>query len=402
MMPALSIARYFDFPRVKLTEHRFTDEGSIIRVLPDKRFVPVCARCGTPTRRIHSTKDRLIRDLNIAESRVWLQCAVRKLDCRSCGRFRVENLEFVEAGERITKRLARYVYDLCQRMPVTDVARHTGLDPKTVKTVDKRFLTEELGRIDFSGTHVLGVDEIAERKGHHYLTIVLNFETGQVLYVGKKRRARTLKKFFRMLSRRQRRGIRAVVIDMWDPYIKAIHHYCPAARIVFDLFHVKQMFSKAVCTVRNREYLHARRADQAVLKGTRYLLLSNRNNLSRKQVAHLECLLQLNQNLSTMHLLYEQLNVIWDQVTIASALDALDAWVRMAHESAIKEAIRFARTLQRYSYGILNHALYPIHTGKLEGINNRINVLKRRSYGYRDSEYFGLKIKQAFPGHQFN
>jgi transposase len=401
-MPAPSIAKYFEFPRVKLTGQRFTDEGSIIRVVPDKRFVPVCARCEAQTRRTHSTKDRLIRDLNITDRRVWLQCEVRNLVCSDCGRIRVEKLEFVEAGERITKRLARYVYDLCQRMPVIDVARHTGLDPKTIKAVDKRFLTEDFGQIDFSGVHILGVDEISERKGRHYLTIVLNFETGQVLYVGKRRRARTLKKFFRMLSRRQRRGIRAVVIDMWDPYIKAIRYYCPSARIVFDLFHVKKMFGKAICTVRNREYLHARRADKAVLKGTRYLLLSNRENLNRRQTAHLDYLLQLNQNLATMHVLKEQLNVIWDQVTIVSAQQALQAWVCMAYESKIREAIKFARTLQRYSYGILNHAMYPIHTGKLEGVNNRINVLKRRSYGYRDSYYFGLKIKQAFPGHQFN
>lgn len=401
-MPTISIAGYFEFPRIKLGGQRFTDEGSIIRVLPDKRFVPVCAHCEAQTRHIHSTKDRLIRDLNIADRRVWLQCEVRNLACPVCGRIRVEKLEFVEAGERVTKRLARYAYDLCQYMPVIDVARHTGLDPKTVKAIDKRFLKEDFGRIDFTGVRILGVDEIAERKGRHYLTIVLNFETGQVLYVGKKRRTRTLKKFFQMLSRRQRRGIKAVVIDMWRPYIKAIRHYCPSARIVFDLFHVKKMFSKAICTVRNREYLHARKADKTVLKGAKYLLLSNRENLSRKRFARLEHLLHINQNLSIMHLLNEQLNVIWNQTTIASAQEAIDNWVWLANESNIREAKRFAETLQRYSYGILNHALYPIHTGKLEGVNNRINVLKRRSYGYRDSDYFALKIKQAFPGNQFN
>lgn len=397
-MPGISIAPYFPFPRVKITGQRFSPEGSIIEVEPDLRYVPLCARCESATRRMHSSKNRLIRDLDMAGIRVWLDCHIRKLFCPLCDGVRVERLDFIDAGQRVTKRMARYVYQLCKLMPISAVSEHTGLDPKTVKAIDKLFLKEEFGRIDFSQVQILAVDEVSERKGHRYLTIVVDYETGQVLYVGKKRRARTLKRFFRMLSRRQRRRIKAVAMDMWDPYIKAVKHYCPTTKIVFDLFHVKKEFGRQINKVRNQEYSRASEEEKGVLKGSKYLLLSNKDRLSRKQLVRLEQLLQINGRLAIMYMLKDQLNVIWSQRTIRECAEALHNWVSLARESVIREAISFARRLMRYAYGILNHALFPIHTGKLEGMNNKIKVIKRRSYGFHDTEYFSLKIKQAFPG----
>ena len=401
-MPATSITPYFLFHRVKITGQEITPEGSIIEVEPDLRYVPVCARCGAFTRRVHSQRDRLIRDLDMVGMRVWLHCHIRSLFCPTCQRVRVEWLKFIDVGQRVTKRMARYVYELCKILPISDVARHTGLNHKTIKAIDKLFLREEFGKIDFSQVRILAVDEVSERKGHRYLTIVMDYETGRVLYVGRKRRARTLKRFFHMLSRRQRRRIKAVAMDMWDPYIKAVRHYCPEAKIVFDLFHVKREFGKQINKVRNREYRRASEEGKGVLRGSKFLLLSNRDRLSRRQVVRLEQLLQLNERMAIMYVLKDQLNVIWNQATVRKCLEALNNWVNMARQSMIREVIAFAKKLMRYAYGVVNHALFPIHTGKSEGINNKIKVIKRRSYGFRDSEYFSLKIKQAFPGRIFN
>lgn len=396
-MPGTSIAPYFPFRGVKIAGQRFTSKGSIVRIEPDLRYVPQCGRCGTPTRRIHSESRRLIRDLDLAGTRVWLDCRIRKVVCPRCRKVRVERLDFFDVGWRVTKRLAVYIHELCKLMPVSDVSRTTGLNHKTVKAIDKLFLKEEFGRIDFSSLKLLAVDEVSERKGYHYLTIVINYETGRVLYVRRKRRTRTLKRFFRMLSRRQRRQIEAVALDMWDAYIKAVRHYCPGAKIVFDLFHVKKEFGRQIDAVRNREYRDASEEQRGIMKGSKYLLLSNRDRLTRRQLVRLEELLQLNGKLSTMYILKDQLNVIWSQRTTRDSMEALHNWVTLASQSAIREAIAFGKKLLRYAYGIVNHALYPIHTGKLEGINNTIKVIKRRAYGFRDSEYFALKIKQAFP-----
>ena len=191
-------------------------------------------------------------------------------------------------------------------------------------------------------------------------------------------------------------------MDMGDPYIKAVKHYCRTTKIVFDLFHVKKEFGRVITTVRHRAYLSARGEDREVLRGSKFLLLSNRTRLSRSEVMQLEHLLSLNKELATLYMLKDQLNVIWTQTSTAECSKALYSWIAMALQSGIREAIAFTKRLMRYEYGIISHALFPIHTGKLEGINNTIKVLKRRCYGFRDSAYFALKIKQAFPGNMLN
>jgi len=144
-MPRVSIALYFPFHRVKVAGQRVISAGSIIRIEPDLRYMPRCSRCGTPTRRIHSETRRLIRDLDLAGIRVWLDCRIRKVVCPRCRKVRVERLDFLDPSQRVTKRLARYVHEQCKLMPISDVCRCTGLNHKTVKAIDKLFLKQEFG-----------------------------------------------------------------------------------------------------------------------------------------------------------------------------------------------------------------------------------------------------------------
>jgi transposase len=130
----------------------------------------------------------------------------------------------------VTRRLAAAIHQLCKVMTVTDVARHFQLDWKTVKDIDKQYLEARYGQPDLNGLRLLAVDEISIRKGHSYLTVVLNYETGQVVYVGKERKFRTLNRFFNQLTAKQRKSIEAVAMDMWDPYIKAVKKNCHRLR----------------------------------------------------------------------------------------------------------------------------------------------------------------------------
>jgi transposase len=160
--------------------------------------------------------------MNLAATAVWISCQYRKVFCAYCHRVCVEDLELFHPYLRVTSRLAYLVYQLCQLMTVTDVARHLKLDWKTVKDIDKYYLEHDCGQPDLNGLKVLAVDEIAVRKGHQYLTVVLDYHSGRVVFVGKDRRAKTLQRFFDQLSDEQRAGIEAVVMDMWDPFIKAV------------------------------------------------------------------------------------------------------------------------------------------------------------------------------------
>jgi len=227
-MSGLSIASYFPFRRIKILSQEISPktEYTNIQAEPDKRFHPICQKCGKKAAGVHSWTKRKIRDLNLASTRSWISCLYRKVFCSHCQGIHIEDLELFHPYLRVTNRLALYVYQLCQLMTVTDVAKHLGLDWKTVKSIDKYFLERDFGQPDLSDLSILAVDEISIRKGHQYLTIVLDYLTGRVVFVGKDRKSETLEKFFSLLSDEQRNAIEAVSMDMWDPFIKAVKKNC--------------------------------------------------------------------------------------------------------------------------------------------------------------------------------
>lgn len=281
-------------------------------------------------------------------------------------------------------------------MTIKDVADHVALNVKTVKAIDKSFLEKEYGETDGKGLRILAIDEIALRKGHHYMTVVMDYFSGRVLWMGKGRHKETLDGVFAELTPAQKEAIEAVTIDMWEPYINRIKHHCPNAQIVFDFFHVVQAFGRVIDKVRREEYLQATEQDKKVLKGSRYLLLKNEENLTDNQHNHLEQVLALNETLSVLYVLRAQLKMIFYYGERGKVKKALDDWCRMAETLGHPSTQAFIKKLRFFEYGILNHADYPISTSRLEGANNKIKVIKRKAYGFHDAEYFALKVKQAF------
>ncbi len=168
-------------------------------------------------------------------------------------------------------------------------------------------------------------------------------------------------------------------------------------KIVFDLFHVVAQFSRIVDKVRNSEYRKASQANKAVFKGAKYLLLRNRANIRRlKDRQHLEELLRLNKVINVVLVLKDKLKPIWTYRSRRWADEAISEWCALARAVNHPAVKKFAKTLCRYRYGILNHCDYPIHTGRLEGVNNKIKVIKQKAYGFHDLRYFSLKVIQAF------
>ncbi len=237
-MSALSIAPYFPFRRIKIVSQSVLADASESRIMarPSKRYRPVCHGCGQKACGVHSWAERSVRDLNMASARVWVRCRYRKLFCPRCKGVRIEDLGLFHPYLRLTDRMARYVYQLCHMMTVSEVARHLGLNWKTVKDIDKHFLERDYGQPDLNGLRILAVDEISMRKGHRYLTVVLDYLSGRVVFVGKDRKADTLKQFFNQLSDNQRDGIEAVVMDMWDPFIKAVKKKCLTQKLYLICF----------------------------------------------------------------------------------------------------------------------------------------------------------------------
>jgi transposase len=308
----------------------------------------------------------------------------------------VEELPLIDPYRRVSRRLATYVLELCRYMSIKEIAEHLGLDWKTVKEIHKRSLQQKYSHEERGSPRILVVDEISIRKRHRYMSIIADWESGRVLGVGEGRSAESLKRFFASLSEKQRSHIKAVAMDMWDPYIKAVLDKCHHAKIVFDQFHVVAAFGRVIDQVRSIEYQKATKAGKAVIKGSKYLLLKNKKNLRKDEKPRLKALLNLNETLTTTYILKDYLKQLWQYRYPRWATRALANWCSIAFESEITPLINFAKTLVRYAYGIINHCKYPIHTGRLEGINNKIKVIKRRAYGFHDMEYFSLVIKDAF------
>ena len=395
-----SVAGFFPWRRVKVTYVNTVEasRGAIAVVEPDQRFRPICHACGAPGA-IHSRTRKFIRDLSFADFTMLLQVEHRKIRCHHCRKVRVEGFEFVDASARVTRRLAAYAAQLCKAgLSVEAVAHPLDLNPKTVKAIDKAGLEAEFGQTTYDGLKRLAIDEIAVKKGHNYMTVVLDYDTGRVVWMGQGRQTATIDEFFEAMPAGVRESIEAVAIDMWEPYINAVKSWCPQADIVFDLFHVVKAFNKVIDDIRNEEFRKARADLRELLKGSKYLFLKNWGNLKRDGRVQLEEILALNARLNTIYWLKDLLAHIWDYYYPGWAMKMLAEWCEVARQDGHPALVKFAEKLERHQYGIISHCKHQIHTSKLEGVNNKIKVVKRIAYGFHDLEYFALKVKQALPG----
>lgn len=336
---------------------------------------------------------RKLRVLPVGCKPVFAMVKMRRFFCRNCGRTRFENLGIADKKKHYTHTLEKYVMELCARMTIRDVAEHLGLNWRTVKEIDRKRLRRNLPRDeDLRKIRFLGIDEVSVRKGHRYLTTVVDLETGRVVYVGEGRRVESLAPFLRRLKRI---GVRptAIALDMWKPYAKAIRRYYRGLPLVYDVFHILADYSRVLNEIRVDE-AQKLEGDPAftLIKGSRYLLLKGQEKLSDTARERLERLLEINRPLFIAYVLKEQLRQLWKLPTRYQAARFLEDWIRKALSSRIAALARFARKLRRHADGILNYFTFQITTAKVEGINNRIKVIKRKAYGYRDLNYFKLKI----------
>ena len=297
--------------------------------------------------------------------------------------------------------MVNWVENLVRIMPVKHVADLLNLHWHTVKSIDKHRLERELPPPDKSRIRRLIMDEFALYKGHRYATVAMDADTQQVLWVGQGRSRKAIRPFFEWLGKDACNSIKAVAMDMNSAMDLEVKKHCPKASIVYDLFHVVAKFGREVVDrvrVDQANQLRHDKPARKVIKNSRWLLLRNPSNLNTQQGIELDELLQANKPLMTVYLLKNQLKQLWYAKSKRQALKRWREWFKMALSSGLKPVISFARNLKKYLHGIISSAKYPLNTSILEGMNNRIKVLKRTAYGYRDTDYFFLKIKDAFPG----
>jgi transposase len=368
-------------------------QGQTIFTLGQERDSYRCAACGSADVVSRGHVERRFRALPIGSRPTLLVLPIPRVECRACGVVRQLDITFADPRRSYTRRFERYVLELSRRMAIRDVAAHLGVGWDLVKDIQKRDLSRRFAKPKLKRLRRIAIDEIAVAKGHRYMTLVMDLDSGAVVFVGDGKGADALKPFWKRL-RPSGAKVEAVAMDMSAAYRGAVSAHLKNAAIVFDHFHVIRLFNDKLSDLR-RSLHHRANADQKKdLKGARWLLLKNPENLEtdKDEKARLEEALDLNKPLATAYYMKEDLRRFWEQPGKRFATAFLNDWLRRAEASGVKALQQMAKTLAAHRSGLLAYYDAMITSGPMEGTNNKIKTMKRMAYGFRDPEFFKLKI----------
>lgn len=300
----------------------------------------------------------------------------------------------VKGKRGYTRRLEHYILSLSKVMTIKDIARHLRMSWDVIKDIQKRHLRRNYSKPSLAGVRYIGIDEFSVRKGHRYMTIVVDLLSGRVLHIGQGRSGDALHNFWERV-RKEGVKIEAVTTDMSPAFIGSVIDNAPDSALVLDHFHVVKLMNTALDELRRSVYREEKELNKRdVVKGLRWVLLRNSEDVSKDKKAsrRLKEALDMNAQLAQAYYLKEELRTIWMQASKKQAEKILLDWVEKARSTTIRVLNKMANTLLAHRAAILAWYDYRISTGKLEGINNKIKTFKRKAYGYRDIEFFKLSI----------
>lgn len=377
-------------------EYRSTEYlcGTTIVRIEQPRGKLRCPRCGRRDVTMRGSVLRMFRSVPIGSKPMSIVLNVPRVYCPNCVVTRQVSVGFADEYRRHTRAFAQYALELTRIATIKDVAHHLCVGWDLIKELKKSDLARRYRRPKLRDRKHLAIDEICIGRGRRFRTLVLDLDTGAIVFVGQGKGAEALKPFWKRLKASRAR-IQAVAADLSPAYTKAVRENLPDALLVYDRFHVVKLLNEKLSDLRRE--LHREAVDQLdkqVLKGTRWLLLKNPDNLddAKGERCRLEEALKLNESLAKAYYLKEDLRQFWEQSDRQAADRFLTHWLRKAEASGIRVLKDFARTLAFHRRGLLAWYTCSISTGPLEGTNNKIRTLTRQAYGFRDQEYFILQL----------
>jgi transposase len=325
---------------------------------------------------------------------VLVEFEFRRVDCPRCGVKR-ERLEWLAANSRYTRRFVWAVGRRCRTAALTDVADEMDLHWTTVKDIDKLYMHEQLEQAGSPSPEAIGIDEISIGPGHSYRIIVSDLIRKRAIWFGGTDRSEaSMDLFYASIPLEKREKIRLVVMDMWKAFRNSAARMVPNARIVFDKFHILRHLGTAIDKVRKSEYYRLQGENRRYIKGQKYTLLTNRENLTQEGRASLELLFKVNRRLNKAYLLKEQFGQLWDYNQPKEARDFFLKWKSALRWQRLPSYVKFAELITRHWDGIVSYCELDnkVPLGFVEGLNNKIRSLQRRAFGFRDEDYLRLKI----------
>ncbi|MEX0744306.1 MAG: ISL3 family transposase [Phycisphaeraceae bacterium] len=347
----------------------------------------LCGGCGRAHRGWYDRRLRRTRDLSYGDVRIYLEFEVRRVQCKSCGNVKREQLAFLADNPFYTKRFAHYVGRRCRSSSIKDIAQELNLDWDTVKSLEKQYMAAQLAKAGAPGPKAIGIDEISIRKGHTYRIVVSDLLRERPIWFGGEDRSEaSMGQFYDWLGEKKSRGIRLAVMDMWKPFRNATNARAPQAAVLFDKFHIMRHLGEALDQVRKHEYARLSGKDRRFIKGQKYTLLSHRENLTLEGKRSLKLLLSANKRLNTAYLLKESFGSLWSYEREPWARRFFENWRSSLKWQRLAPYEKFAEMIERHWDGIAAYCKpeNKVSLGFVEGLNNKIRVIQRRAYGLLD------------------
>jgi transposase len=306
-----------------------------------------------------------------------------------------ERFDWLADNPFYTKRFAFYVGRRCRDSSIQDIARELHLDWKTVKSLEKQYMREQLQRLGLPGPKVIGIDEISIRKGHTYRIVVSDLlRQRPIWFGGEDRSEKSMNRFFEELGTKKAGKIQLAVMDMWKAFRNSTEKHAPQAAILYDKFHVMRHLGEALDKIRKTEYARLSEKDRQFVKGQKYTLLSHWKNLSVEGKVALKTLFKANKRLNKAYLLKESFSQLWEYKSEGWARRFFDNWRSSLKWQRLEPFEEFAKMIESHWDGIASyiHREEDVSLGFVEGLNNKIRVIQRRAYGLKDEEYLRLKV----------
>lgn len=397
-----TIRQLLKIPAYKVVKVESRDSEIHIWLQPHKRNRAICSGCGkVHSGYYHSMKEVVVRDLSICEMATYLHVPKRMCRCIEDERLHVEEIGWLKLWSRVTKRFGEKVYRLTSITTNKEAGWFLGMDDEVVYRIDRDILeekaAEKLDPIPFAKN--ISVDEVSYLKYHRYLTNVIDTDIKLVIWNAKGRKAEVLDRYYKGVGRASCEKIESVALDGARTYISSTNRYAKNAFIVYDKFHIMQKLNNVVDAVRKNELNKARKnEDDRTVELTncrqRFILLKNKSKLTEKQSLYLDELCKINEPIYKAMLLKEDFLQVYEQKNVEQAEVHLKSWIKQATESTLTAFQELAQSFSDKAQYILNWFIKRISSAISEGFNNKIKRLKRMAYGYRDIEYFKLKIHQ--------
>lgn len=350
-----------------------------------------CPKCSADQIIYKGSKKRWFRMPPIGRKLCVLDLLLHRVQCCECSHVWWPRLPFMLGNHGYVRSFALFVQDMLKFMTIKDVASILGVGWDMIKNIHKIKLKRVYRTIPIANMTTLGIDEFSIRKRHRYMTIFVDLASGRIIHAVE---GTAKEKLFPFLNRlkKQAKSLKAVAMDMSRSFFSAVQEVLPDVDVVFDRFHIMALMNKAIDEIRRAWQNQLDQAGLKTLKGSRFLFLRNYESLHKSEKSRLDTLLEVNQPLAIAHTLKEQLRLLWQLPDKETSQSFLQTWYTDAISAGIPQLRKVANTLLAHRRGILAYFDHHITNAQVEGLVNKIKTLKRQAYGYRDLEYFKLRL----------